>query len=153
MSGGLANKLKTLLADLFGLSVLLRILFIVFVPAVAINALSIVYKEQLDPHEAYMYTTVAAVVAIAVVIYEWRFQREIVRDLVAIVFGTAAGLVVAVLIVLIVLAFFIGSTVTLEGVRPLGEAFTEAFWRVQPWIPLILLTCCYIGITDRKSVV
>jgi len=132
----------------FRLKVLLRILFVVFVPAVAINALSIVYGDKLNPDEAYMYTAVAGVFALAVVIYEWRFQQEIVRDLVAIVFGTAVGLLVSLLIVLIVLAFFLPSSVTLEGLPlPLGEAFTQAFWRVQPWIPLILLACCYISIT------
>ncbi len=141
--------IKKFLLKLIGLSALLRILFVVFVPSVAIKALTMVYGEdKLSPSEVYAYIAVSTVFAIAVVIYEWRFQKEIVRDLVAIVFGTATGLMVSVLIVMIAVAFFLPSSVTLSGSPlPLSEAFTQAFWRVQPWIPLILLACCYIAIT------
>jgi uncharacterized protein YacL len=154
------------------LKILLRILFVVFSTWFALKALQVAYEDQLEFNEAILYSAVTAMVAFLVVFFESRFQRNIIREIVAIAFGLAAGLLVAALLVLIMIAFFLPSasydknrtpTVVPEssvqageknnvvivdtGPRELSRAFTIAFWRVQPWIPLILIACCYISIT------
>ncbi len=125
------------------LKILLRILFVVFAAAFALNALQVAYKGEMSDRYAYFYTGIATLVALGLVFFEWRYQRDIVREMVATVAGLAAGLVITTLIVIITVAFFLPSATEIT----LAEVFATAFGRVQPWIPLILVTSCYVAVT------
>lgn len=149
------------------LKILVRVLFVTFMSTFVLNAYLVATpRAEIDYKVAVLYTITAAFFAAAVVIFEWRFQKDIVRELVALVFGLAAGLLVTSLIVLILMAFFIPSaasvieldeaeavTLTLADATSgrrisvadaISSAIARAFWRVQAWIPLILPACCYI---------
>lgn len=128
------------------LKVLLRILFVVFSAWFAVTALQVGGgADANDFNVTLLYTAVATVFSLGVVFYEWRFQRGVVRELVAIVFGMATGLAVSALLILMMIAFFMPSASQAES--DIGTALTAAFWMVKPWIPLVLLACCYIAIT------
>jgi len=117
---------------------LLRILFVVFTTTFALQALSAAYKGEPDYREAYLYTLVAAVFAAGIAFAEWRFFRlRAARGLVAILFGLAGGVAVSAMLVLLTVLFL----------RPASESFEDAFWRIQPYIPLLLVSCCYLAIT------
>ncbi len=125
------------------LKTLLRLLFVAIVSAFAVNAYAVITpNEEWNQTIAGIYAAIAAVVAVALVLFEWRFQRQIVRELVAVAFGLATGLIVTLLIMLIAICFFLPSA---SG--DVFTAFSYAFSRVQPVIPLLLCGCCYIGVT------
>ena len=96
---------------------LLRILFVVFMIWFAVQLHSLVYPAPPDAEGSnnvvYLYALVALLFSTAVVVFEWRYQRQIVRELVAIIFGLAGGLAVSALLVLILIAFLMarGGTV------------------------------------------
>lgn len=132
------------------LKILLRLLFISFTVAFVVNAYAVAVKEKVDYTVAVLIALITAIVASSLVLFEWRYQRKLAREMVAVFFGLAAGLCITVLLVLISLAFFLPSAVeTLSTTGPLnlGEAFAYAFWQIQPWIPLLLVACCYIAIS------
>lgn len=127
------------------MKILLRVLFVVFLPFFAVQAYRLAEPETLNNQVEWLYMGISFLVAIAIVIFEWRFQREIVREMVAIVFGLAAGLVISTLLTLILIAFFLPSGINASF--DITLAFAKAFWTLRPWIPMILVACCYICIT------
>lgn len=132
------------------LKVLVRVLFVVFLTAVFLNVLQVTSGSQLGPAEAYAYTALAAIIGTALVLFEWHYQHIVAREIVAVVFGMAAGLSVSVLVVIIALAMFMGAETTLSPageINNLGHSFANAFMTVRPYIPLIVMTACYTAIT------
>lgn len=121
------------------LRILLRILFIIFATGFALQACNAVYGDKAweDATIPVIYAAIAAVVAIAMVFFESRFQRSLVREIVAIAFGLAAGIIVSVFVIGITIAF----------VLPAEGSINAAFSRIQIWIPLMMTAICYMSVT------
>lgn len=118
---------------------LLRLLFVTFATGFALQAYEVVYGPGAWRNEtvAMLYAAIAAVVAAGIVFFEARFQRSLAREIVAVVFGLAAGIVVSVFLVGLMVVF----------VLPAEQTVQAAFSRIQIWIPLITTATCYIGVT------
>ncbi|MHC4872587.1 MAG: PIN/TRAM domain-containing protein [Planctomycetota bacterium] len=121
------------------LRILLRILFIIFATGFALQACNAVYGDKAwdDKTIPVIYAAIAAVVAMAIVFFESRFQRSLVREIVAIAFGLAAGIIVSVFVIGLTIAFVLPAEATLNA----------AFSRIQIWIPLMMTAICYISVT------
>lgn len=133
------------------LKILLRILFITFVVGFVVNAYSVAYGEMADYPYMVLYALVSAVIAGLFVYFEWRLQRSIVRELVAVIFGMAGGLAVTALLAMIAIVFLVPSIALGEieagRVVTLAGALVLTLEQIQPWIPLVLVLCMYSGIT------
>ncbi len=116
---------------------LLRILFVIFATGFTLQACNLAYDWEDNATIPLIYTAITMVCAIALVFFESRFQRSIVREIVAIAFGLAAGIVVSLFTIGIIIIFVLPS----EG------DLTSAFERIQIWIPLIMTAICYISVT------
>jgi uncharacterized protein YacL len=87
---------------------------------------------------AAIYAGIAWFVAVGIVFFEARFQRNLAREMVAIAFGLAAGIMVSSFLLLITLVFVLPST---NG--DVGKAFEY----IQMWVPLIMTAVCYMAVT------
>jgi uncharacterized protein YacL len=84
-----------------------------------------------------LYAALAALFGGLVVWFEWRHQRRLAKELVALVFGLAAGLATSLVILLLLVTFYMST----------AESVSAAFLSAQPWIPLLVLSCSYVGVT------
>ncbi|MFW5858140.1 MAG: PIN/TRAM domain-containing protein [Planctomycetota bacterium] len=118
---------------------LLRLLFVTFATGFALQLHDTIYKDAGEAQEevAFLYAATAALVAAAIVFFEARFQRGLAREIVAVVFGLAAGLVVTGVVIALVVVFVLPS----EG------DIAAAFRRIQPAMPLVATALCYVAVT------
>lgn len=130
------------------LPILIRVLFAVFVMTFATYLFS--YTGASDEGfeaAALRFGLISILIASVVVVWEWRFQRNLVRELVAVIFGIVAGTFAAGLLLAIALLFMVPHQVTVLGETDLSQALINSLIAVQIWIPILLASCLYIGIT------
>jgi len=101
--------------------------------------------DAVDFEKAIWLVFAAFFIGIVVVAYEWRWQRQMAREMTAVIFGLALGLAASFILIL----FLIPLCMTDFTGRDLNfsSSFTLAFTRLQPIIPMIVIACAYIGIT------
>lgn len=118
---------------------LLRALFVTFATGFALQAYDVVYGDQAweDERIPVLYAAIAAVVASGIVFFEARFQRNLAREIVAVAFGIAAGIVVSFFVIALMVVFVLPREGSLGG----------AFGAIQSWIPLIMTAVCYVAVT------
>ena len=118
---------------------LLRILFVAFATTFAVQTYDAVKapNSDWDQNIALLYAGVAAGVAVLMVFFEARFQKRLVRDLVAAAFGLVAGIVVTAFIVLLLVVL----------VLPSQETLGDAFLSIQFLLPLVITAVCYLSVT------
>lgn len=124
------------------LKILSRILFVNFLAFFAVQAYRIAYRDEISAgvegsNAELMFMAVTIIFGLLVVFFEWRFQKSLAREVVAIAMGLAGGLIVSAFLIIIAFAF----------VLPIKSSVTDAFWVLSPWIPVILVACCYVAIT------
>ncbi len=133
------------------LKILLRILFVTFVVGFVVNAYTVAYGEMADYGYLILYAIISTIIAGLFVYFEWRLQRNLVKEMVAVVFGIAGGLAVTVLLVMVAFLFLLPSTAVAEvgagHMVTLAGAVVLTLEQIQPWVPLLMILCLYSGIT------
>ncbi len=129
------------------LKILLRVLFVAFTVTFAVYTYVYSAGDTVDYTVAVLYGLTALLISILLVLWEWRFQRGLVREFVAVIFGVAGGLIVTLMLIIIALLFSLSGKVVNSPSIDVGTAFVDALWNIQPYIPLMLAACLYLGIT------
>ena len=125
-----------------------RFLFVAFTVVFAVYAYRVAVGDDIVFGRLVTVLAVSLLIGGLLVFWEWRFQRDFARQLVVILFGIAAGLLATLMLCAVLLLFLVPYNVLqTEEATTLDKAFYIALWQLQFWLPLIISSCLYIGIT------
>lgn len=125
-----------------------RFLFVAFTVVFAVYVYRVSSNDNVELHSLLAVIGGSLLAGGVLVLWEWRYQREFSRQLVATLFGLVGGLAATLAVSLILLLFLVPYNVLqVEEVTSLEQALYKALWQLQYWLPLIISSCLYIGVT------
>ncbi|GHT07283.1 PIN/TRAM domain-containing protein [Planctomycetales bacterium] len=125
-----------------------RVLFIAFMVLFSFYIYRMLNEDEMHFRQMISVIVAGAVVGIALVVWEWRFQRDLARQMVAILFGLTAGLFATVVVAAILMLVLVPYNILQNPqAGTLDVALFLALWQMQFWLPLILSACLYVGVT------
>ena len=126
-----------------------RLLFVAF--AVIFAVYTYVWSVNKEPEFGALveYTLASLLLSGALVIWEYFQLKNLARELVAVLFGMTAGLFAACLLLVIAGLFLVAYNLvnSTESTASISDAILAASWQIQFFMPLVLASCLYIGVT------
>ncbi len=128
--------------------ILPRLFFIIFAVIFAIYSYTLSVDKNPDYGNLLLYALASFLTSTALVFWEYHNLKSQAKELVAVVFGLTAGLIGTALIVIIITLFLVPyNLLEDEKLATVTDAIILAIWQIQFFLPLILATCLYIGVT------
>lgn len=126
-----------------------RIAFIALTMVFAVYTYVISTRGEVDYQVIVLYSGLSFLIATGAVVWEWRYQRQLARELVAMLMGVSAGLFTTLIVLVIAVLFLMPSqSLRNEGnIQTIEQAFWASLWDLQLWVPLLLSVCIFVGVT------
>lgn len=128
--------------------ILPRLLFVVFAVIFAVYTYVLSVDKDPDFINLVLYILISMTFAGGLVVWERYYLKNLAREMVALMFGTTAGLFAAGLVLVIAGLFLVPYNIlNTIGSGNIGDAILRALWQVQFLSPLVLAACLYLGVT------
>lgn len=125
-----------------------RLLFVVFAVIFAVYTYVLSVNKDPDFGALILYIIISMAFSGGLVVWEWFHLKNLAREMVALMFGTTAGLFGAGLFLVIAGLFLVPyNIINAPGTGNVGDAILRALWQVQFLSPLVLAACLYLGVT------
>lgn len=126
-----------------------RVAFIALTMVFAVYTYVISTRGEVDYQVLVLYSGLSFLIATGAVIWEWRYQRQLAREIVAMLIGVTAGLFTTLIVLVIALLFLIPSQALRDdtNIQTVEQAFWASLWDLQLWVPLLLSVFIFVGVT------
>ncbi len=125
-----------------------RLLFVVFAVIFAVYTYVLSVDKNPDFSDLLLYIIISMAFSGGLVVWERFYLKNLAREMVALMFGTTAGLFASGLFLVIAGLFLVPyNIINAPGTGNVGDAILRALWQVQFLSPLVLAACLYLGVT------
>jgi len=123
-----------------------RLAFVILAGVAAWYVTSRLTSPPATSRESLLYALAAAAAAAALVGVDIAFRQQFLRSFVSVAFGVTLGILVAA-ILLALLAALLWPTIDIGEGPGLGKEIKELIKLLQPVIPIVTLTSCYLAVS------